>query len=71
MSKQIEAQYGSIAERKRKFKLNKPKGETMSKQAEELWASDFHGKEYIKSMKASDRAELLELMVTRKWGETK
>ena len=51
--------------------LNKPKGETMSKQAEELWASDFHGKEYIKSMKASDRAELLELMVTRKWGETK
>ena len=49
----------------------KPKGETMSKQAEELWASDFHGKEYIKSMKASDRAELLELMVTRKWGETK
>ena len=25
----------------------------------------------IKSMKASDRAELLELMVTRKWGETK
>ena len=49
----------------------KPKGETISKQAEELWASDFHGKEYIKSMKASDRAELLELMVTRKWGETK
>ena len=28
LNRAIDAQYGSIAERKRKFKLNKPKGET-------------------------------------------
>jgi len=42
----------------------------MNAQIKELWASDFRGKEYIKSMEANDRAELLKLMVTRKWGET-